>query len=59
VKGCAGNPKYKSNTPLQNSRKEEVQQKAHKELYRILEQSDEWQEEQQRLYDEYVELHGG
>jgi hypothetical protein len=59
VKGCNSNPHYTNNTSLQRSRKEEVRQRAYKELYRILEQSDEWQNEQQRLYDEYVELHGG
>jgi hypothetical protein len=59
VKGCNSNPGYTNNVPLQRSRKEEVRQRVHKELYRILEQSGEWQEEQQRRYDEYAELHGG
>jgi hypothetical protein len=59
VHGHPGNPGYTNNIPLQHSRKEEARQKVKKELRRILETSEEWQQEQQDLYDEYVELHGG
>jgi hypothetical protein len=59
VRGCSSNPQYTKNVPLQQSRKEEVRQKVLEELYRILKLSEEWQQEQQYLYDEYVELHGG
>jgi hypothetical protein len=59
VRGCNSNPQYTKNVPLQQSRKEEVRQKVSEELYRVLKLSEEWQQEQQDLYDEYAELHGG
>jgi hypothetical protein len=59
VRGCSSNPHYTNNVPLQHSRKEEVRQKVSEELYRILSRSEEWQQEQQDLYDAYVESHGG
>jgi hypothetical protein len=57
VHGSPGNPGY--TTPLRLPRKEEVRQTAFRELYKILEQSQEWQEEQKAKWDTYVELHGG
>jgi hypothetical protein len=59
VMGCSNNPQYTKNVPLQQSRKEEARQKVSEELYRILRQSEEWQQEQQDLYDEYAVSHGG
>jgi hypothetical protein len=59
VRGCGSNPQYTSKGLVQKSHKEEVRQSVSKELYRILKRSKEWQQEQQDLYDEYVELHGG
>jgi hypothetical protein len=59
VRGHSSNPQYKKDTSLRVSRKEEARQKVSKELYRILRRSEEWQQEQQDLYDEYAELHGG
>jgi hypothetical protein len=59
VRGCGSNPQYTKKGLLQQSRKEEARQKVSGELRRILRLSEEWQREQQDLYDEYVELHGG
>jgi hypothetical protein len=59
VHGHPGNPGYTNNVPLQRARKEEVTAAAGKEMYKLLEESEEWQEERQALWDEYAELHGG
>jgi hypothetical protein len=59
VRGCSRNPKYTNDGEMRRKYKEWVRKRASEELYRIVSRSQEWEEEQRGLYDEYAELHGG